>query len=208
MTEWWNELTGVDTFFVICATIGGVFFMFRLVLQFAGVFGDADMDHDVDADVDVHDLGDHVDGSIDHADAVGPADFSFQLFTFQGLTGFFLMFGLVGYAARRQFNAGMTVSLVAAIAAGLLMVLLISWLFSFFRKMQHSGTLDLKNAIGSSGRIYLTVPGQGTGKVEVKFQGRVSVLDAVSRDNVELKTDTRVKVVDVVSGNMLVVVEA
>ena len=84
MVAWWSQLGGADRFFVICATIGGVFFLFRLILQFSGVFGDMDADTDVDADVDVDvdaDVGDHVDAATADAGDIGAADFSFQLFT-------------------------------------------------------------------------------------------------------------------------------
>jgi membrane protein implicated in regulation of membrane protease activity len=208
MVAWWSQLSGADKFFVICATIGGVFFLFRLILQFSGVFGDMDADTEVDADVDVDvdaDVGDHVDAATADAGDIGAADFSFQLFTFQGLTGFFLMFGLVGYTAHRQLEAGLGWALVAAMVAGLLMVLVISWMFTFFKRMQHSGTLKLANAVGREGKVYMNIPEDEPGKVQVDVQGRLAILDAVSEDKSNIPTDTRVKVVKVISGNVLVV---
>ncbi len=206
MFDWWNSLAGLDKFFVTCATIGGVFFLFRLILQFAGVFGDMDVDHDADIDVDADvEVGDHVDAATADAGDFGSPDFSFQIFTFQGLTGFFLMFGLVGYTSHRQFNVALVWALLAAVAAGLLMVLLISWLFTFFKRMQHSGTINLKNAIGQEGKIYLSIPEDETGKAQVNVQGRLSIFDAVSEDKGSIPTDTRIKVVAVISGNVLVV---
>jgi len=71
------------------------------------------------------------------------------------------------------------------VLAGLLAVWLISWVFTLFGRLQHSGTMDLRNAIGKNGRVYLTIPKGGTGKVEVEVQGGLNVLDAVSEDGAE-----------------------
>jgi len=90
------------------------------------------------------------------------------------------------------------------VLAGLLAVWLISWVFTLFGRLQHSGTMDLRNAIGKNGRVYLTIPKGGTGKVEVEVQGGLNVLDAVSEDGAEIKSDQPVTVAKVNAGTLVV----
>jgi hypothetical protein len=99
------------------------------------------------------------------------------------------------------------VSLGGGLAAGLASVWVVDRLFRLFGKLQHSGTIDLRNAIGSEGTVYLTIPGKEPGKVRLEVQGHLKVLDAVSRDGGKIPTDARVKVVEVASNNVLVVTE-
>lgn len=206
MWEWFvTELGAVEKVFLFCAGIGGVLFMIRVGLMFVGA-GETDTDADVDVDADVDaDVGAHVDAEVDAAGEVGASDFSFKILSFQGLTAFFTMFGLVGLAMMRNSGLAALWAILGGTVAGLLAVWVISWLFSLFKKMQHSGTMNLRNAVGQEGKIYLTVPAGEPGKVEVRFQGRQAILAAVSEDKAEIPTDARVKVVDVVSGNVLVV---
>ena len=196
--EFWNSLNGAELFFLTCATIGGTVFMVQLVLLFTGVIGDVDGDADGDFDAD-HD----VDGDVAPH---GGADFSFKLLSLQGVTGFLMMFGLIGLSMLKQFHTGLIASMIGGVASGLITVYLISWLFTLFRRMQHSGTMNLNNAVGQEGTIYLGIPADGeVGKIQVAIQSRLTVMDAVSEDKSEIKTDTRVRVVGITSGNILVV---
>ena len=62
---------------------------------------------------------------------------------------------------------------------------------------------DLKNAIGQEATVYLNIPAEGTGKVQVEVQERLMVLEAVSAEKTDLKTDDKVKVVGIVGGRTL-----
>ena len=106
-------MTGLDKLFLACAVFGGILLAIRMVLQFVGG-GDGDVDGDVDVgmDVDVDADMDVGDGDVSIADSGA----SFRLLTLQGLTGFFMMFGLVGLALSRQSK----VSDLWAIAGGLI----------------------------------------------------------------------------------------
>ena len=130
--EGFTDLTGLEKFFLICAFLGGAMFLIRFVLQLVGG------DHDVDADIDVG----HAD--VTHADS----DVSFKLLTMQGLTAFFMMFGLVGFVLLRENRASMGLAIAGALAAGLGSVWLIGKIFSSFKKLQASGTIDNANAVG------------------------------------------------------------
>lgn len=156
----------LDTLFVVCAIGGGALFAVQLLLQLFGV---------ASADVDA-DLGSTV------GDGHPSADASFKVLSLQGLTAFFLMFGLIGLATlRSQPEASFGHSLTATLA-GLLGGMATTWfiakLFGFARKLQSSGTLDLKQAVNVRGTVYLSIRGDKPGKVTVVVAGRLLTLDA------------------------------
>ena len=183
-----TDLTGLEQFFLICALLGGIMFLIRFVLQLFGGNGDADTDIDVG-----------------HADVVhADADVSFKLLTMQGLTAFFMMFGLVGFVLLRGSRLGNTLAIAGALLAGLASVWLIGKIFSSFKKLQSSGTMDNASAIGEEGTVYLTIHAGGTGKVQVSIKGRLREFDAVSKIQEDLNTGSRIRVTDI-NGRILVV---
>ncbi|MHC5054466.1 MAG: hypothetical protein ACYTKD_07095 [Planctomycetota bacterium] len=112
------------------------------------------------------------------------------------------MFGLVGLACYKA-DLGGALSVGGGIAAGAVSVAIITKLLAALLRLQSSGTISLKNAIGQDGTVYLRIPADGTGKVQVEVQERLMVLEAVSAGKAELKTDDKVKVVGIVGGRTL-----
>ncbi len=55
------------------------------------------------------------------------------------------------------------------------------------------------------GSVYLTIPAEGTGKIQITVRGSLGIYNAVSERKEEIKTGSRVLVDRVVSGNVLVV---
>lgn len=189
-----SSFTTVDYFFLFCAVVGGLLFLVRLGF---GLFGGDAGDFDGDAGQGLeHPAGDL---SGDH-----PGDAGFKLFSIQGITGFFIMFGLVGLALSR---AGSQVfwSAAGGVLAGSVTMLLIAWIFYSMQRLQSDGTLRISNAIGKDGIVYLTIPENGTGQISLVVQGRLHQFDAVSSDGRRIQTGDKVHVVRVVSSSVLVV---
>lgn len=194
-----NEMTGLELLFVICAAFGTILFIVRLVLMFLGGGGEegaADADAGGLDGADGHEFGDH-----DFADS----DLSFKALSLQGLTAFFMMFGLVGWAMVRQGSIPAAFSILGGMLAGFATVWMMKKIFQWAGTLQSSGTLDLQNAIGQEGHVYLTIhPGQ-IGKVQVVVQGRLSVLNAMAEDKTEeIKTGQRVWVVRISADTLVV----
>jgi membrane protein implicated in regulation of membrane protease activity len=200
MLDFLNDYNALEKFFFACATVGGIFFFVRLVIQFMGI------DHGVDSGVDSGaDSGADSGGDIGHDfEHHADSDTGFRILTLQGMTSFFMMFGLVGLALYRQSRMGSLISVIGAGAAGLATVWVIDRLFKGARKLQSSGTLDNESAIGGEGKVYVTIPKDGTGSVLVDFKNHHREFDAVSKDKQEIRTGERVKVVWV-DGRVLVV---
>ncbi|MHC4517817.1 MAG: hypothetical protein ACYTAS_04450 [Planctomycetota bacterium] len=201
MLGFFGQLSGIEKLYLVCAVIGGILFVVRLVLQFIG--GGSGGDSDVGA-ADVGDVD--VDGGFEDAGAdVDDAYLSFKILSFQGLTAFFMMFGLVGLAMMRQTDQDPAMSLLAATLAGLGTVWVIGQIFRKAGSLQASGNIDLRNAVGQEAEVYLTIPGEGTGKARVTVQERLRIYEAISKDKIEIPTGQRVRVVEVTPQDVLVV---
>ena len=208
---------GMESLFAVTAVLGSVLFVVRLILMLMGGFADADAELDVDGDVgdagfdadgDVGDAdvdGDVGDAEVDAEGRVSSSDTSFRLLTLQGITAFFMMFGLVGLALLKQNKVAEGWAFVGGVIAGLIAVWVISKIFSMMKRLQSSGTIRLANAVGLDGTIYLTIPESGTGKAQLTVQGRLGIYNAVSESGEAINTGERIRVVRIVSGNLLMV---
>lgn len=190
MGEWFTRLNGVEYFFLICAFIGAVFVIVRIVLMLSGI-GDGS-----DPDVDLSGHG----ADMHHADS----DAGFKILSIQGLSSFLLMFGLVGLSLYNTSRMGILVSMAGATAAGLAAVWVIGKLFSLFIRLQASGTITMKDAVGAEGKVYLSIPEKGIGRAMITVGGSLREFDAVSAAGDRLETGVAVKVVRV-EGNTVVV---
>jgi membrane protein implicated in regulation of membrane protease activity len=191
-----EDFSSLEKLFAFFAAFGGGLFIIRMILMFVG--GDADMDTDVDVDIDG-------DVDVDSDMEGGDTDISFRLLSFQGLTAFFMMFGLVGLALSRQNDWGPAPAIAGGTFAGLITCWLLKWIFDKAKTLQSSGNIKLENAVGQEGTVYLNIPANGTGKAQVTVQDHLKVYDAVSQGDVELHTGDPIKVVRIISNNTLVV---
>ena len=194
-----TSMPALEKLFVVSAVIGVILVSFRLALQFLG--------GDVDAEAGGMDVGGDVDMGMgmDVDTDVGGHDAGFTMLSFQSISGFVMMFGLVGLALHRQSGVGNALSILGGTIGGLCMVWILAKLMHSMMKLQSSGTLNYRNIIGEEGEVYLTVPADGIGKVQVVAQGRQVIMNAKSQGDTDVKTGARVQVVNVVSGNMLVI---
>lgn len=202
MGAFFESLNAVEKIFFICAVLGGVMFILRLLLSlFGGDHHDADMGGDVHGGFDVHDVQDVQDVHDGHHDS----DASFKILSLQGLTAFFMMFGLVGLALSRQSGWAAMWATIGAFAGGLAAMWVMAKIFKGMTKLQSDGTMDIQNAVGQEGTVYLTIPAEGEGKVQVAVQGSLRELTAVSKYKTEIKTGERIVVDSVTGANLLVV---
>jgi hypothetical protein len=198
-------LSWIEIIYWAAAIIGGTLFVLRIIMMVIGgglEHGDVDIPHDLPHDIphDVHIGGDiHAEPS-DH-DA---ADSSFKLLSLQGMTSFFMMFGLVGLALLKG-NFPVLVTIIGGMAAGLATVAVTGLLFTQMKRLQMEGTINIQNTVGTQATVYLTIPQQGTGQVQVIVQGSLKIFDAMSNTKEKIATGEKVQVVGVASGNTLIV---
>lgn len=179
MSEFFNELSTLDKIFFVSAVAGGVLYVIRMILFFVG--GDSDgLDGAGDVDLD--------------------ADSSFEYLSIQSLTGFFMMFGLVGLACTSTGLHG-AIAVGVATAAGFATVWITERIFHLIKQFQSTGNVQIENTLGQEARVYLTIPPDGVGKVQLSVQGRLREYEAVSESREEIPTGERVIVMRVVSGS-------
>ena len=199
MTTFFESLNSIEKIFLICAIIGSTLFLIRTLLFFVG--GDADSDIDGDFDGEVTFDGDVDTSGLEHIDSAT----SFHIFSLHGITGFFMMFGLVGLAMSVESKSTPLIAVVGGLVAGIFTMWLGAKIFMNMKKLQGDGTLNIKNAVGVTGTVYLTIPAEWTGKVRIVIQKSLKIFNAVSINKEEIKTGENIKVVNVISGNILVV---
>lgn len=187
MVNWWNSLPLSQQIFAAVAIPATLVMLVQALLLLIGV--------GIDADVD----GDGVpDAGLDH-DGLG-------LISIRGIVAFFSVGGWAGFVA----DAGglpIPVSTLIALTAGTLSLVGIAIIFRSFYKLQGSGNLNIENAVGKTGKVYLPIPpkGQGTGKINLLLQERLTELDAVNDGATTLATGESVTVISVADSETVVV---
>lgn len=190
-------LTWIEVIYWASTIIGGTLFILRAAMMLIGGFGDVGVEGGLDADVSGDLQGDMAG---DHPDA----DVSFKLLSIQGMTSFFMMFGLVGLALLKA-NVPVFFTVVGGIIAGLITVAITGLVFTQMKRLQTEGTINIQKTIGTEGSVYLTIPKNGTGQVQLIAQGSLKIFDAVSSNKHAIATGEKVRVVGVASGNTLIV---
>ncbi|HPE76616.1 MAG TPA: hypothetical protein PLC80_11050 [Draconibacterium sp.] len=184
----WSEVGIFEQVFWIITIPATVVFLILLALT---IFG-SDADVDVDTDVD---------GDISDGDSI-----PFQFLSLKNIVAFFAVFGWSGIGF---INAGLSSWLVILLAfiCGILMMFLMASLFYFMSKLAESGTLNMKNAVGKLGEVYLVVPGNraGMGKVQLNVQGSLRTLDAITDDAENISTTSIIEVLAVIDDQILLV---
>ena len=142
-------------------------------------------------------------GDIFGADIGFDADLSFKALTFQGISAFTMMFGLIGLAIMSaDYNS--TLALIGGSISGGTSMWIVAKVFQGFTKLQSVGNVRMDEAIGSRGTVYLKIPASGTGQVSVTFQGNERTLEAVSNCEIEIATVTYITVVDRIRSTLVV----
>ncbi|MBR3630455.1 MAG: NfeD family protein [Oscillospiraceae bacterium] len=216
MQEWWENLSDVLRVLYCIAVPSTLILVLQLLLTMIGGHGDAGVeisdtsgigDADFDADLDGNGVPDVLETS-GVSDGGNPADFgSLRLLTLQTVVTFLAVFGWVSIIC---ISSGMPVPAGGGIGlvCGLAMMFLVAKLVQASRKLAENGILNLRNAIGETATVYLTVPAKngGSGKVTMRLQGRFGEFDAISDSDKPITNGTQVLVTDV-RGDELVVEE-
>jgi membrane protein implicated in regulation of membrane protease activity len=183
-------LSWIEVIYWAATIVGGTLFILRLGMM---LFGGGLDDHALDTAL-------HSDAATGGHDA----DVSFKLLSVQGLTSFFMLFGLVGLALLRA-DIPVFFTVLGGVAAGLITVAITGVVFSQMKRLQSEGTINIQNTIGTEGSVYLTIPRDGNGQVQIIAQGSLRIFDATGKNKETLATGSKIRVTGVAGGNVLIV---
>ncbi|WP_421918517.1 hypothetical protein [Marinifilum sp.] len=186
ISDWWSAMDIVEKIFWGISIPFSVLFLIQMLMTFLG--GDVD---DMAADGD--------------ADVSGDGGIDFQFLTLKNLIAFFTIFGWTGIICLHMgFGPGLA-TFIATIA-GLIMMVIMASIMYFMGKLTEEGTLNLNNAIGKVGNVYLTIPAgrKGMGKVQIQVQG-LQTLDAITDAENDISTGAVVEVIEILNDQILVV---
>jgi hypothetical protein len=184
--EWFQELTSFQKTYWVLTGISTLLFLFVLITTFIGA--DADDIGDVDAEIDA-DTG-----------------AGFQFFTFKNVVAFFAIFGWSGIASIDAGNSK-SINIISSLFCGLAMMFVMAAMFYYISKLTSSGTLKMKNALNSIGEVYLTVGAKRSkvGKIQIKIQGALRELEALTDYDEDLKQGKIIKVIQVTNNGILII---
>ena len=171
-----------------------------------GADADSDFDMDTDIDVDANGIPDSAEAEFDNDLDGAMGDSGLRLFTVRGMVAFFAVGGWAGIAAL-ELGAPYWAAILIAVLFGLAALILVAFFFKWAMKLRSNGSLNIKNAIGKTGEVYMTVPAnaKGKGKVNVVIQERYTELEAITKGDSDLKYGTRVKITALADGNTVIV---
>jgi hypothetical protein len=185
MNAWWEQLTPLLKIFWSIALFASVF---QLIMFLGAIFGTGhDFDHDV-----AHDGASGAEGA--------------QILSIRTLIA-----GAVGFGWAGVLSMGSGASDLAAIAialvTGVVFMLLVFWMMRLLFSMRDDGTLNYQNAVGLTGRVYVTIPARraGTGQIEIMFQGRLVTASAQTDIDRSLPPQASIRVTAAQSDNTLIV---
>lgn len=210
--EWWNSLAVPAQVFYCIAIPATLVLLIQTVLMFLGLGEDADGIEDADMDgilddMDASDAGEGIFGEdivSEAADAFGLD--GLRIFTIRGLVAFFVVFGWVG-AAMQGADVSLWITIPVAAVCGFVMMVALALLLRAVMKLRSDGNTDNRNAVGTAGKVHLTVPPSrsGEGKVHVMLQGSYVERSAVTDSEEAIPTGCEIVVVGVSGQTDLVV---
>ena len=206
MIEWWNSLTLVSQIFYCIAVPSTLLLLIQTIMMLVGLGDDAASDIG-DVDVSDADVSDGVFGDNEITEI--PDDFGLEglrILTVKGIISFLVVFSWVGIVLE-SLGAQLFITIPVSAVCGLATMLLLAFLMRAVMKLRSDGNIDTKNAIGTSGKVYLTIPParSGEGKVQLLLQGSFVELGAVTDDETAIPTGSEIVVVGVSGQTDLVV---
>jgi hypothetical protein len=207
----------LDFLYLFALIVGGTVLLFQFAMMLLGLSNDSDLSGMSGADVDVGGgiSGDLIIGEADWHEAAdadlghpgGP--WFYEVLSLRTLSAAATFFGLTGKTLL-AYDHSPLLTFTWASVAGLAAMWIVYWLFKQVYKLQHSGTEDIRNALGRPASVYVPIPGNraGLGKVTFRMQDRLVEYQAVTEDHERLKTGEKVVVVGIVNSETVRVARA
>ena len=131
------------------------------------------------------------------------SDGSFDAMTFQGVMAFMMFFGLAGLYTMNSDGSDSLAIAAGGIAGGASMYGT-GKIFQVFFALEASGNVEMSEAIGVRGSVYLRIPEGGIGQVQIELGGALKTYNAKSEDGQGIATGDFIEVVDTITSTLVV----
>ena len=184
MIDWWNGLELAQQIFALVGIGSTVILVIQMAMMLFG-------------------LGDDSDADVDDIDDVGDGD-GLALFTVKGIIA---MLSITGWTGVIFLGTEMPTALsyVLAFLCGFATLVIMAYVMRAISGLQSSGNIEIGNAVGKVGQVYIPIKPNCAGKVNITVQGQYSEFTAISTSGETLSTGSYVRVVAVDEAGTLVV---
>ena len=194
MMDWWNGLDLTEQIFALIAIPSTLVLLIQTLLMLFGIGDGVDTDLDLDGD------------GIPDMD-VSPDDFgSLHVFSIRGIAG---MLCIGGWSGLVMYQAGWSLwlTVLLSVVFGVITLLLLGYVMYGVSRLQSSGNVDIKTAVGKTGTVYIPIPAgrSGQGKVNVTLNETFMELEAVTQGDRRLRIGEALRVTGTDDRGVLIV---
>jgi len=165
-----------------CAILGSIVFVIKTFLP-------VDFSTEVAADFNV----------------MSDTDASFNVFTIESISAFFMCSGWSGWLCLSQFHYGVKLSALIAVITGLAGMFLFIFLISKLKKLEHIPTPNIQELVGKTGKAYMNFSPKGSAKIQIEYNSELATLDAINNSDEEIKAFENIKVVKVENNQIYII---
>lgn len=133
-------------------------------------------------------------------------DSDFKLFTTQTISLFMMGFGWMGVFLTTASGLELLASFLIASGFGVAVTAFEIWLISKMRGLEQIPVFDIQECVGVQGQVYLKIPENGKGEVQISVHGKRKIFKARSFNNFTIESFKPIEVV-AIEGQILVVKE-
>ena len=207
---WWDSLTNLQQIAFVLATASTVIMIIFIILMLIGMDGtdsfDGGIDVDVDMDVDID--FDDIDATVDVYNNDSLISISgLKILTIRGVLAFFSIGGWVVYAVGDTMQVW--VALLLGFLSGAVAAVLLAYAMKAAMRLETSGNLTYRTAVGKTAVVYIRIPKKSSGKGKVMFnhQGRMVEVDAMTQSENDIIAKKEVKIIGLHDETTLIVKE-
>jgi hypothetical protein len=197
MSAWWSGLSGLEHLFYLIAFPSSFILFLQLILNLVGL-GSHDVDTAMSADMPSGAVMDHPDLAA-HSTGLG-------LLSVRTVVAFFVGFGWAGVVTL-GLGLSPVPAVLTAFGVGVMFLLTVFQIMRTILRLSDTGNVDLSNAVGQTGTVYLPIPAKcaGVGQIQVVVQGRLREVQAATDGEDALPVGLPVQVVKMLSGSSALV---
>ncbi len=189
---WWEQLSRFQQImFIIATSSSGVMLIF-LVLMAIGI-DNSEFDGIDEIDIDV----------INDEPLIGFA--GLRILTLRGILVLLSMGAWTAFLLEPYMHVLLALGL--GLVVGLISAYLVALAFRASLKLESTGNIDYKHAVGKDATVYIRIPKNrsGKGKVTLNLQERFIEVDAITDEDEDLLNQSKVEVIDIYDETTLIV---